>query len=260
MHHQACEKFRLERDSNSKPLRNQWVPLLPLIYQAKWELFALRVRYIRTLWSESLFVFLVRRRIKKRRFYLNRVDPLQSPKPELLDWSVLFSLVKLVCSECEHRFIDKPTVVTEPTVPSARLKGLGSKLYPKTKIFLEYFKSSKWTALRLERCNIHDDDEDMKGGIRNFLLLLLFAEEWLNAWKNIALMCLVRFYPPFRFLSSSALNPLSYIFISQIKVRKMKFKPSVELDHKKQLKQYFLNLYPAYTFKNLKKESRDWNF
>ena len=110
--------------------------------------------------------------------------PLQSPKSELLDWSVLFSLVKLVCSECEHRFIDKPTVVTEATVPSARLKGLGSKLYPKTKIFLEYSKSSKWTALRLERCNIHDDDEDMKGGIRNFLLLLLFAEEWLNAWKE----------------------------------------------------------------------------
>ena len=94
----------------------------------------------------SPFVFLVRRRIRKRRFYLNRVDPLQSPKPELLDWSVLFSLVKLVRSECEHRFIDKPTVVTEPTVPSARLKGLGSKLYPKTKIFLEYSKSSKWTA------------------------------------------------------------------------------------------------------------------
>ena len=40
----------------------------------------------------------------------------------------------------------------------------------------------------------------------------------------------------------------------------MKLKPSVELDHKNQLKQYFLNLYPAYTFKNLKKESRDWNF
>ena len=197
---------------------------------------------------------------KKRRFYLNRVDPLQSPKPELLDWSVLFSLVKLVCSECEYRFIDKPTVVTEPTVPSARLKGLGSKLYPKTKIFLQYSKSSKWTALRRERCNIHDDDEDMKGGIRNLLLLLLFAEEWLNAWKNIAFMCLVRFYPPFSFLSSSALNSLPYIFISQINVRKMKFKPSVELDHKNQLKQYFLNLYPAYTFKNLKKESRDWNF
>ena len=65
VHHQACEKFRLERDSNSKPLRNQWVPLLPLIYQAKWELFALRVRYIRTLRSESPFVFLVRRRINR---------------------------------------------------------------------------------------------------------------------------------------------------------------------------------------------------
>ena len=30
--------------------------------------------------------------------------------------------------ECKHMFIDKPMVITEPTVPSAR--GLGSKLYP----------------------------------------------------------------------------------------------------------------------------------
>ena len=30
--------------------------------------------------------------------------------------------------ECKHLFIDKPMVITEPTVPSAR--GLGSKLYP----------------------------------------------------------------------------------------------------------------------------------
>ena len=80
---------------------------------------------------------------KKRRLCLNRMEPLQSPKPELLDWSILFSLVKLVNSECEHRFIHKPTVVTEPALPSAWLIGLGSKLYPKAKIFLEYAKSSK---------------------------------------------------------------------------------------------------------------------
>ena len=30
----------------------------------------------------------------------------------------------------EHLFIDKPMVVTEPTVPSARLLGLDSKMYP----------------------------------------------------------------------------------------------------------------------------------
>ena len=30
----------------------------------------------------------------------------------------------------EHPFIDKPMVITEPAVPSARLLGLGSRLYP----------------------------------------------------------------------------------------------------------------------------------
>ena len=92
------------------------------------------------------------------------MEPLQSPKPELLDWSVLFSLVKLVSSECEHRFIDKPTVVTEPALPSAWLIGLGSKLYPKTKIFPEYAESSKVLSIISE-----DQDEDMKGSIRNFI-------------------------------------------------------------------------------------------
>ena len=76
-----------------------------------------------------LLSYWVRRRRKQTgRLCLNRMEPLQSPKPELLDWSSLFSLVKLVCSECEHRFIDKPSVVTEPALPSARLIGLDSKL------------------------------------------------------------------------------------------------------------------------------------
>ena len=30
----------------------------------------------------------------------------------------------------EHPFIDKPMVITEPAVPSARALGLGSRLYP----------------------------------------------------------------------------------------------------------------------------------
>ena len=43
----------------------------------------------------------------------------------------MFSLVKLVILfECEHVFIDKPMVITEPAVASTRLLGLGSKLYP----------------------------------------------------------------------------------------------------------------------------------
>ena len=33
-------------------------------------------------------------------------------------------------SDCEHRFVDKPIVTTEPSLPSVRLLGLGSKLYP----------------------------------------------------------------------------------------------------------------------------------
>ena len=32
--------------------------------------------------------------------------------------------------ECKHPFIDKSMVITEPTVASAWLLGLGSKLYP----------------------------------------------------------------------------------------------------------------------------------
>ena len=32
--------------------------------------------------------------------------------------------------ECERPFIDEPMVITEPAVPSARVVGLGSKLYP----------------------------------------------------------------------------------------------------------------------------------
>ena len=49
---------------------------------------------------------------------LNPVRALKSPKPELLYQSILFSIVKLVLSECEHTFIDKPMVVTEPAVPA----------------------------------------------------------------------------------------------------------------------------------------------
>ena len=36
--------------------------------------------------------------------------------------------------ECEHPLIDKPMALTEPAVASARLLGLGSKLYPRLKM------------------------------------------------------------------------------------------------------------------------------
>lgn len=46
--------------------------------------------------------------------WLNRVKHLKSPQPELLNESITFSLIKLIC-ECENPFIDKPMVITEPT-------------------------------------------------------------------------------------------------------------------------------------------------
>lgn len=52
---------------------------------------------------------------------------------------VLFSLVKLVF-ECEHLFIDKPMVITEPTVPSARLK-----LVPSNMQYMLYKKLIRFT-------------------------------------------------------------------------------------------------------------------
>ena len=41
---------------------------------------------------------------------------------------VFFCLTGLF--ECEHPFIDKPIVITEPTVASTGLLGLSSKLHP----------------------------------------------------------------------------------------------------------------------------------
>ena len=52
---------------------------------------------------------------------LNCVKPFESPHAQTLLSNWFF--------ECEHSFIDKPTVITEPVVPSARLLGIGSKLY-----------------------------------------------------------------------------------------------------------------------------------
>ena len=43
--------------------------------------------------------------------------------------------------ECEHPFIDKPMAINEPAVASARLLGLGPKLYPtRSKILLDSCK------------------------------------------------------------------------------------------------------------------------
>ena len=44
--------------------------------------------------------------------------------------SLVLSRQTVFLFECEHPFIDKPMVITEPAVPSAQLLGLDSKLYP----------------------------------------------------------------------------------------------------------------------------------
>ena len=75
---------------------------------------------------------------ERRRLCLNCVKPVKTPQPELLDWSILFSLVKLVF-ECENPFIDKPMVITEPSVPIAPL---GRHLYPSNKLTF----SSQWLS------------------------------------------------------------------------------------------------------------------
>ena len=68
----------------------------------------------------------------KRWLCLNHVKPLRWPQPKLLDQSILFSLFKLFVWACIRlfEFIDKPMVMTKTAVASARLLGLGSKLYP----------------------------------------------------------------------------------------------------------------------------------
>ena len=80
---------------------------------------------------------------ERRRLCLNCVKPVKTPQPELLDWSILFSLVKLVF-ECENPFIDKPMVITEPSVPIAPL---GRHLYPSNKLTF----SSQWLSQDRDR-------------------------------------------------------------------------------------------------------------
>ena len=52
------------------------------------------------------------------------------------------------CSfECEHLFIDKPMVLTEPAKAKARLLGLGSKLHPSN---MQCMLHKDLTILKLE--------------------------------------------------------------------------------------------------------------
>ena len=87
---------------------------------------------------------------EKRRFCLNQVRPLKSPKPNF--WaSQACTLLSIWFSKCEHSFIDKLIVTTEPTV--LLLLGLGSKLHPtrsnKCAVFLlvHHNRASKMKAM-----------------------------------------------------------------------------------------------------------------
>ena len=52
--------------------------------------------------------------------------PLRSPQPQLLDYSILFSLLKMVFASASIRLL---MVTTEPTVACAPVVGVDSKLY-----------------------------------------------------------------------------------------------------------------------------------
>ena len=78
--------------------------------------FQLFVLYDVTLRAEPPFVFFFTEE-EKRRLCLNRVNSLKPPQPELLDKSILFSLVKLFFSSASIRLVIKPMVIIEPAVP-----------------------------------------------------------------------------------------------------------------------------------------------
>ena len=63
----------------------------------------------------------------------NHPPPLPSPGPQPTLLDLILNLVfpgQTGFFECEYPFIDKLMVITVPAVASARLLGLGSKLYP----------------------------------------------------------------------------------------------------------------------------------
>ena len=72
------------------------------------------------------FVFLNEK--EKKRLHLNHIKPLSSRVVNLV-----FPL-QTGFFECEHPFIDKPLAINEPAVASARLVGLGPKLYQSKKV------------------------------------------------------------------------------------------------------------------------------
>ena len=80
-----------------------------------------------TLLTESSFDFLSER--EKRRLCLNRINHLKSLKPKFLHWKIFF-ISSNWFFESEHPFIDKSMFIIELALPSARLFGLGPKLYP----------------------------------------------------------------------------------------------------------------------------------
>ena len=56
-------------------------------------------------------------------------------KTALASWAPSINIIIIIIIinwffECEHLFIDKPMVITEPVAVGVRVLGLGSKLYP----------------------------------------------------------------------------------------------------------------------------------
>ena len=80
-----------------------------------------------TLRAEASFVFLIEE--EKSRLCLNHVKPWGRRSPNVCT-SQSCSLLSNVFFECEHPFIDKSKVITEPAVASTQILGLGSKQYP----------------------------------------------------------------------------------------------------------------------------------
>ena len=89
--------------------------------------------------------------------------------------------------ECEPPFIDKPTVITEPAIPSARLLGLGSTLYPSNiqRMLSQYLArlmqslSRVWQTQASERKALTAGHEDTLRGIK------LWWSSWLTLYHHL---------------------------------------------------------------------------
>ena len=88
------------------------------------------------------------------RLCLNRVKPLKSPRPELLNKSILFSGF----FKCKHSFTDKPMVITKVLIDSSRVFlecGLFIECFHSRCQHLCKFIGTKESVYRREEFNYH---------------------------------------------------------------------------------------------------------